>query len=297
MRVFVTGASGFIGSHLLPELIAAGHSVTGLARNDASASAIAALGATVHRGSLEDTQSICAGAAQADAVIHLAFNHDFSKFAENCETDRRTIEGLAATLRGSDRPLIVTSGLGVLAEGRAVTESDPAVPSSVIPRAISEETALAAAANGVRASVMRLPQVHDRSRAGLITWLIDIALEKGVSPYAGDGSGVFAAAHVSDVARLYRLVLEKGVAGKAYHAVAEEGVPLRAIAETIGTRFNLPVRSIDGDEIEAHFGWMARFANGLPKASSAWTRETLGWNPTGTGLLDDLAHAREAAAV
>ena len=293
MRVFVTGASGFIGSAVIPELLSAGHSVTGLARSDESAQAITALGASVHRGSLDDTASIAAGAAASDAVIHLAFIHDFSKFEENCATDRRTIEALAATLRGSKRPLIVTGGLAVAAQGRPAIESDPHVPSSIFPRAISEEATVAAAADGVNAMTIRLPQVHDRFRQGLITWFIDLALAKGVSAYVGEGTGRFAAAHVSAVARLYRLVLEHGVAGKAYHAVAEEGVALRAIAETIGKRFDLPVRSIEEAKVEEHFGWMARFSNGITPASSAWTRETLGWNPTGATLLEDLAHARE----
>jgi nucleoside-diphosphate-sugar epimerase len=295
MRVFVTGATGFIGSAVVEELIAAGHAVLGLARSDAGAASLVAKGAAVHRGSLEDPDSLRGGAAAADAVIHLAFNHDFSRFVENCEADRRTIQALGAALAGTDRPLIITSGTAAaFTPGRLTTEDD--APNSPVPRVASEEAAAAVLAQGVHVAVMRLPQVHDPVKQGLITPLIAVAREKGVSAYVGDGRNRWPAAHVSDVAHLYRLALEQGVAGARYNAVAEEGVPLLEIAEAIGRGLNLPVVSKTPDEAGEHFGWLGMFVGADIPASSALTRERLGWRPSGPGLISDLAQGRYADA-
>ncbi|HEY2486876.1 MAG TPA: SDR family oxidoreductase [Candidatus Binataceae bacterium] len=291
MRVFVTGATGFIGSALVPELITAGHQVLGLARSEAGAKSLAATGAEVYRGSLEDLQSLKRGAANSDAVIHLAFNHDFSKFQENCETDRRAIEALGSVLAGSDRLLIVTSGTLLIAPGRLATEEDvPTATSASIPRIATDEAVAAVAARGVRVSLVRLPQVHDQNKQGLITYLISLAREKGVSAFVGDGKNRWSAAHLSDTVRLYRLVLDKGMAGR-YHAVAEEGVPVRDIAEVIGRRLKLPVVAKSPAEAAEHFGWLGGFAGLDGPASSALTRERLGWRPVGPGLIADLERA------
>jgi len=291
MRIFVTGATGFIGSALVPELIDAGHTVLGLTRSDAGASSLAAAGAEVHRGSLEDLESLKSGAAKSDAVIHLAFIHDFSKFKENSETDRRAIEALGSALAGSDRLLIVTSGTLLVAPGRLATEEDePFATSASIPRIATDEAAAAVAQRGVRVSLVRLPQIHDQNKQGLITFLIDLAREKGVSAFVGDGKNRWSAAHVSDTARLYRLALEKGVAAR-YHAVAEEGVPMREIAEVIGRRLKLPVVAKSPAEAAEHFGWLGGFAGLDGPASSALTRERLGWRPVGPGLIADLERA------
>jgi nucleoside-diphosphate-sugar epimerase len=286
MRVFVTGATGFIGSALVPELISAGHQVLGLTRSEAGAKALKAAGAEVHHGSLEDLDSLKRGAATADGVIHLAFIHDFSKFQENCEIDKHAIEALGSVLSGSDRPLIVTSGTAGLAKpGQVATEDHVVPPDFPFPR-VSEQTALSL--KGVSTSVMRLPQVHDTIKQGLVTYLIAVAREKGVSAYVGEGRNSWAAAHVSDVARLYRLALEKHEAGAKYHAVAEEGVPMREITETIGRGLKVPVVSLSPEKAAAHFGWLAMFAGADLVASSEKTRKNLGWNPTGPGLIADL---------
>jgi nucleoside-diphosphate-sugar epimerase len=295
MRVFVTGATGFIGSAVVADLIAAGHQVLGLTRSDAGAKALAAAGAEVHRGSLEDLEGLKSGAAQSDGVIHTAFNHDFSTYVANCEADRVVIEALGSVLIGSARPIVVTSGTGMISTpGRPATEEDPAAPSSMVPRAASEEAAAALAARGVNASVMRLPQVHDTEKQGLVTYAIEVAREKGVSAYIGDGRNRWPAAHVSDTAPLYRLALEKAEPGARYHAVAEEGVATRDIAETVAKRLGIPAASISPEEAPAHFGWMAMFAGLDLPASSALTRERLGWNPTGPGLIADLEQLRVA---
>ena len=290
MRVFVTGAAGFIGSALVPELIDAGHQVLGMTRSDAGAEMLKAAGAQVHRGHVEDLEKLRKAAADADAVIHLAFNHDFSKFRENCETDRRAIEAMGSALAGSDRLLIVTSGVGISASPAGVLahENDPPVNSSVVPRAATEEAAASLAERGVRVAVVRLPQVHDTVKQGLVTFAIQIAREKGVSPYIGDGLNRWPAAHRIDVAHLYRLVLEKGDSGVRYHAIAEEGVLMRDIAEAIGHGLKVPVVSISHEEAAAHFGWLAMFAGSELAGSSAQTRQRLGWNPVGPDLITDL---------
>ena len=292
MRVFITGATGFIGMAVVADLVAAGHQALGLCRSDDKAAALAAAGAEVHKGSLEDIDSVKAGAARSDAVIHLAFNHDFSKFAENCEDDRRVITALGSVIAGSNRPMIITSGTAIsqAAPGQLSMEDGPIVSSTVVPRAASEEAANALAQSGVNISAMRLPQVHDTTRAGLVTYYIMTAMEKGYLAYIGEGLNRWPAAHVSDVARLYRLAIERAVPGAHYHAVAEEGVSMRAIAETLGKRLGLPVKSITPDEAPAYFGWLAMFAGHDMPASSAWTRQTLDWHPTGPDMVTDLSH-------
>ena len=286
MRVFITGATGFVGSHVVSELIAAGHRALGLARSETGTQALTDAGADVQRGTMEDEASLRSGAAGADAVLHLAFNHDFSKFQENCQTDRRAIEVLGSVLAGSDRPLIVTSGVaGLAGPGQLATEDDVVPPDFPFPR-VSEQTALAL--EGVRASIMRLSQIHDPTKQGLVTYLVAMAREKGVSAYVGDGSNRWAAAHISDVAHLYRLALEKPTVGAKYHAVAEEGVLLRDVAEAIGRGLGVPVVSLSPEEAAGHFGWLGGFAGSDLAASSEQTRSTLGWQPTGPGLLADL---------
>lgn len=288
MRVFVTGASGFIGIPVVKELIAAGHKVLGMARSDPGAKSLATIGAEVHRGSLEDLDSLRKGAIASDAVIHLAFVHDFSKFQESCEIDKRAIETLGSVLAGSDRPFIVTAGTaGLAAPGQLATEDTVIRRDFPFPR-VSEQAALALVPKGVNASVMRLPQVHDTSKQGLVTYLISLAREKGMSAYVGEGRNRWAAAHVLDVAHLYKLVLEKHEAGAKYHAVAEEGVAMRDIAEAIGEGFKVPVVSVSPEEAQAHFGWLGMFVGHDLLASSIQTRQKLGWNPTGPRLIADL---------
>ena len=286
MRVFITGATGFIGIPTAKELIAAGHKVLGMARSDEGEKSLAAIGADVHRGLLEDLESLRTGAAAADAVIHLGFVHDWSNFARSCEVDRRAIEALGSVLAGSDRLLIATAGTaGLAGPGQVATEDHDVPPDFPFPR-VSEQTALSM--SGVRASVVRLPQVHNTMRQGLLTYAVAVAREKGVSAYVGEGRNRWAAAHISYVARLYRLALEKNEAGAKYHAVAEEGVLMRDIAEAIGRGLKVPTRSISAEEASAHFGWLATFAGLDLLASSENTRKTLGWNPTGPGLIADL---------
>lgn len=288
MRVFVTGATGFIGAATVPELLAAGHSVVGLARSEASEKALASMGAQAHRGSLEDLESLKRAAAGADGVIHLGFIHDFSKFAENGQIDKRAIEAMGDALEGTNKPLVVTSGVALLAEGRLAMEDDVARAGDGIPR-VSEAAAFAFVPHGVRAMAVRLPQVHGgEGKAGFVRYLYDVAREKRLSAYVGDGSNRWSAAHRRDVARLYRLALEKGVAGAAYHAVADEAVPVRAIAEVFGRHLNVPVASIKPDEAADHFGWIAMFAGLDMAASSTMTQQRLGWKPKEIDLLADI---------
>lgn len=295
MRIFVTGATGFIGSALVPELIGAGHEVIGVTRSEAGAQALAAAGAQVFRGTLENPEGLREGAAQADAVIHLAFDHDFSRFVDNCEKDKRVIAALGAALVGSGRPLVITSGTGIGggAHGEPARE-DVFNPSHPNPRIGSEIAANALLEQGVNVSVVRLPQVHNPYRQGLISPLVEIAREKGKVAYVGDGANRWPAGHLSDVVRVYRLAVEKGARGARYHAVGEEGITSRAIAESLGRGLKLPVVSIQAEEAAAHFGWMGMFAGLDMPASSAQTQAQLGWRPSGPSLLDDLAEAKFA---
>ena len=296
MRIFVTGAPGFIGSALVLELMQAGHQVLGLTRSEAGAEKLKAARVEVLRGNIEDLESLREGASRTDGVIHLAFNHDFSRFVQNCEDDRRVIQALGSVLAGSDRPLIVTSGTPIAntVPGQPAMEDNAIIGSDVHPRAASEEAAASVAADGVNISVMRLPQVHDPVAQGLITPAIAMFRVKGACAYLGDGLNRWPAAHFLDVARLYRLAIEKAEPGAKYHAVAEEGVSMRDIAEAIGRRLKLPVKSIAPEEAPAFFGWLAIFAGRDMPASSAQTRRTLGWEPTGPGLIADLEELRLA---
>ena len=287
MRVFVTGATGFIGSAIVPELLKAGHEVLGLARSDAGAKSLAAAGAKVQRGDLEDLDSLRTGAAASDGVIHAGFIHDFSRYKEVCEVDRRAIEALGSALAGSNRPLIVTSGTLLISPGRLVTEKDKRADTTV-PR-VSEETAASVAPRGVRVSVVRLPPtVHGDGDHGFVPILIGIAREKGVSAYIGVGLNRWPAVHRLDAAHLFRLVLEKGSAGANYHGVAEEGIAFRNIAEDIGRGVNVPIVSKSREEAATHFGWIAHFAGTDAPASSKLTQERLGWRPVQPKLLTDL---------
>jgi nucleoside-diphosphate-sugar epimerase len=297
MRIFLTGATGFIGSAIVPELISTGHQVLGLTRSDAGAEALKAAGAEVHRGTLEDLDSLKSGAAKSGGVIHCAFDHsafgqDFSKFIEVCEKDRRAIEALGDALIGSDRPLVITSGTGMGSPGPGQLATEDRFEDHPNPRKASEVAGAAVAERGVNVSVVRLPQVHDTVKQGLITPFIQITREKGVSAYIGEGLNRWPAAHVLDVAHLYRLALEKAEAGSRYNAVAEEGISMREIAEVIAKGLKVPVVSLTAEEVPAHFGWLAMFAGFDMPASSALTRQRLEWDPTGPTLIADLEQMR-----
>jgi nucleoside-diphosphate-sugar epimerase len=291
MRVFVTGATGFIGSAVVKELKATGHEVLGLARNDASADALKAIGVAVHRGDLTDTASLVAGAKACDGVIHTAFVHDFTKFAENIETDRRAVEAMAASLEGSNKPLVIASGTLMVARDGLATETDsPADPNG--PRAASETIVLGAAARGVRGAVVRLPPtVHGAGDKGFIQWLVDAARRHGGPVYIGEGKNHWPAVHRLDAARVFCLAVEKAPAGTALHAVAEEGVELRTIAEAIGAGLGLPARSVTAEEAGAVLEFLAWPVSLDNRTSSARTREMLGWTPTGPDLLTDIRDA------
>jgi nucleoside-diphosphate-sugar epimerase len=290
MRVFVTGATGWVGSAVVQDLLAAGHRVLGLARSDEGAAALARAGAEVHRGSLEDLDSLKAGAAAVDGVAHLAFSHDFSRFAENGAAEQRAIAALGEVLQGSDRPLVVTSGVALVSPGEVATEATTPRPPVDFPRN-PEAAAAQLRARGVRVAVIRLaPSVHGHGDHGFVPIVIGLAREKGVSPYIGEGRNRWPGVHRRDAAPLYRLALERGAEGGPFHAIADEGVAFKEIATVIGRRLNVPVVSVSPEEAEAHFGWFTRFAAIDCPASSQRTREVLGWTPKQPGLLTDIDH-------
>jgi Nucleoside-diphosphate-sugar epimerases len=289
MRVFVTGASGFIGSRVVTNLLKKGHQVTGLVRSAEAATVLAAKGAAAQQGTLEDPQVWLAGIADCDAVIHTAFDHDFSHFIANCEKDRRVIAAMGSVLKGTDKPLIITSGTGMGDDesGKPALESH-FNPAHGNPRVASELEGNRLLENGIDVRVMRLPQVHDTKRQGLISYSIPLAKEKGVAAYINDGNNSWSAAHVDDVAELYVKVLENGERGKRYHAVAEESIPSRQIAEIVAQGLGISARSIKPEQAAEHFGWFSTFASMDLRASGEWTRQRLNWQPTGPTLLEDL---------
>lgn len=290
MRVFVTGATGFIGSAVAADLREAGHEVLALARSDSAAAALGSAGVDVLRGSLENLESLRCGASVCDGVVHTAFIHDFSNFPRSCEVDKRAIETLGEALAGSNRPLVVSAGTLAIRPGHIATEDDPHAPStSRLPRD-SEHAALATTSKGVRASVVRLSIVHGDGDGGFIPNLIAVARERGVAGYIGNGGNRWCAVERRDAARLFRLALENAPAGARWHAVADEGIPARDIAAAIGRGLNVPVVSIEPERAQAHFGWIAAFFSMDGPASNAITRERLGWQPTHRGLVDDLDH-------
>jgi nucleoside-diphosphate-sugar epimerase len=290
MRVFVTGATGWVGSAVVEELVATGHKVLGLCRSDDKVAALEAAGAEVYRGSLEDLHSLREGATQADGVIHTAFNHDFSRVAENGAQEQRAIEAIGAVLAGSDRPFVITSGIALLAPGGIATEESLLSLNTSFPRN-PEALIETLTTQRVRASAVRLPpSVHGHGDHGFVPRVIGFAREKGVSPYVGEGLNRWPTVHRLDAARVYRLALERAAEGGPFHAVADEGVPFKQIAEVIGRRLKVPVIALSPEEAEAHFGWFARFAGIDCPASSQRTRSLLGWVPEQPGLIADLDH-------
>lgn len=296
MRVFLTGATGFIGSHIIPELLAAGHQVLGLTRSDAGAEALVKAGAEPHRGDIDDFESLMRGAASSDGVIHTAFDHNFANFVANCQKDARAIEALGAGLEGTTKPLIITSStaMGSAKPGEPASE-DVFAAQSPNPRVASELAGQALAERGIHVIAVRNSQIHDSRKQGLVSDVIELARKKGVSAYVGEGTNNWSAAHVSDTAHLYRLALERNEAGARYHGTAEGAISFRAIAETIGETFGLPVRSVGVDEAGAHFGWLAAFASKDMSASNTLTRKRLGWNPVGPTLLADISAIKAEA--
>lgn len=288
MRIFVTGSTGFIGSALVSELIKAGHQVLGLTRSEVGAEKLRAAGAEVLHGTLEDLDSLRKGAADSDGVIHLAFSHDFSQFEKNAADERKAITALGEVLEGSDRPFVVTSGTAMAAnvDGKPSTEDGPTAGSN--PRGGLETVVKKFTERGVKTSIVRLPQIHDTHKQGLMPYITAAAREKRVSAYIGDGANRWPAAHVSDTARLYRLAYEKAEPGAIYHAVGEEGVSMKAIAEALGRGLKVPVVSITPDAVAGHFGWLAAFASRDMPSSSVITQKNLNWKPTGPGLIADL---------
>ncbi|MGP3971642.1 SDR family oxidoreductase [Streptomyces sp. 6N223] len=295
MRVFVTGATGFIGSAVVRELIDTGHQVVGLARSDEAAASLTAAGVGVHRGSLDDLDSLRAGAAASDGVIHLAYIHDFANITASGEVDRRAVEAFGDALAGSGRPLVIASGTLAVARGGPATEDDPLDPSSH--RTPAENAAIAQAERGVGSSAVRLPPtVHGRGDHGFVPALIGIARDRGVSAYIGDGTNRWPAVHRLDAARLFRRAVESAPAGTRLHGVAEEGIPFRDIATAIGRHLNLPVAGVSPEEADAHFGWMAAFASLDRPTSSEQTRKLLEWQPEHPALLADLAEGHYVSA-
>jgi nucleoside-diphosphate-sugar epimerase len=288
MRIFVTGATGFIGSALVSDLIKAGHQVLGLTRSAAGAEKLRAAGAKVLRGNIEELDSLRKGAADSDGVIHLAFNHDFSQFEKNAADERKAIAALGEVLLGSDRPFVVTSGTAMAANVDGKPSTEDGATASWNPRAGLETTVKEFTERGVKTSIVRLAQIHDTHKQGLVPYITAVARQKRVSAYIGEGGNSWPAAHVSDTARLYRLAFEKAEPGAIYHAVDEEGVSMKAIAEALGRGLKVPVVSIKPEETEAHFGWLARFAGHDMPSSSAITQQKLNWKPTGPGLIADL---------
>jgi nucleoside-diphosphate-sugar epimerase len=289
MRVFMTGASGWIGSAVIPELLGAGHDVVGLARSDASAAAVEALGAEAFRGSLDDPSSLFEVVAKSDGVVHLGYNHDFSQMQAAADTDRGVVEAIGTVLKNSHRPFVVAGGVIGIASGRIATEHDQPDP-GLHPRTANVDYVLSLANDGVRSSCVRFaPTVHGEGDHGFIATLVAIARQQGSSGYVGDGTNCWPAVHRLDAARLVRLALEGAPAGTSLHAVAESGIPTKSIAEAIGTGLGLPIVSIARDDAAEHFGWMGRFFGANATASNTITRELLGWDPTHQGLLEDLA--------
>lgn len=289
MRIFLTGATGFVGSHIIPELLAAGHEVLGLTRSESGRQQLEAVGAVSHFGTIEDLESLQEGAAQTDAVIHTAFDHNFAAYAANCQKDHRVIMALGAALQGSDRPLIVTSAtvLGDSGDGKPALET-VFNANTPIPRVATENAARSVLASGVDVRIIRLPQVHDPFKQGLVTFYIDHARATGLAGYVDHGADRWPAAHVTDVAQMFAAVLERGSCGDTYHAVGEPGISFRSIAEAVATGLNIPLVSLTPAEAEAHFGWLAMFIGRDGAASNDWTKARLGWEPRGAGLIADL---------